>query len=110
MNNGELARAIERSEANARLLVVAFSIGVVLPPVGVSKAVAQAPRSTSGAEAQVSQAEEAFRVATGTTTEVNATGTDRMLFTRVYIKRGGRWGLLTSSQFRNPKLVASSSR
>lgn len=45
---------------------------------------------------------------TGSQTEVNGTGTDRMLFTRVYIKSGDRWGLFASSQFRNPKLVGAS--
>ena len=49
-------------------------------------------------------------VVTGSQTEVNGTGTDRMLFTRVYIRRGDRWRLLTSSQFRNPKLSELASR
>jgi hypothetical protein len=40
---------------------------------------------------------------TGTQTEVNGTGTDRMLFTRVYIRRGSVWQLLSSMQFRDPK-------
>ena len=47
-------------------------------------------------------------VVTGSQTEVNDTGTDRMLFTRVYIRSGDRWRLLASSQFRNPKLSATS--
>ena len=47
-------------------------------------------------------------VVTGSQTEVNDTGTDRMLFTRVYIRSGDRWRLLASSQFRNPKLPATS--
>jgi hypothetical protein len=47
---------------------------------------------------------------TGSQTEVNGTGTDRMLFTRVYIKSGDRWRLLASSQFRNPKLSRVASR
>lgn len=40
---------------------------------------------------------------TGSQTEVNRSGIDRMLFTRVYIKSGDRWRLLASSQFRDPK-------
>src|SRR5207244_4297127 len=47
-------------------------------------------------------------VVNGSQTEVNDTGTDRMLFTRVYIRSGDRWRLLASSQFRNPKLSATS--
>jgi len=47
-------------------------------------------------------------VVTGSQTEVNDTGTDRMLFTRVYIRSGDWWRLLASSQFRNPKLSATS--
>jgi hypothetical protein len=39
----------------------------------------------------------------GTQTEINGTGVDRMLFTRVYVRRGAGWQLLTSTQFRNPK-------
>jgi hypothetical protein len=43
---------------------------------------------------------------TGEQTEVNGTGTDRMLFTRVYVRSGGNeWKLLSSTQFRNPKLA-----
>jgi hypothetical protein len=43
---------------------------------------------------------------TGQQTEVNDTGTDRMLFTRVYVRSGGNdWKLLASTQFRNPKLA-----
>ena len=49
-------------------------------------------------------------VVTGSDTEVNASGTDRMLFTRVYIRGGNEWRLLASSQFRNPKLAALRSR
>jgi hypothetical protein len=46
-------------------------------------------------------------VMTGEQTEVNGTGTDRMLFTRVYVRSGGaEWKLLSSSQFRNPKALA----
>ena len=44
----------------------------------------------------------------GTQTEVNATGVDRMVFTRVYVRRGGDWRLLSSMQFRNPKEVLAS--
>jgi hypothetical protein len=39
---------------------------------------------------------------TGSQTELNSTGTDRMLFTRVYVRTGGGWRLIASSQFRNP--------
>jgi hypothetical protein len=42
-------------------------------------------------------------VVTGSQTEVNETGTDRMLFTRVYINSQGRWRLLSSAQFRQPR-------
>jgi hypothetical protein len=47
-------------------------------------------------------------VVNGSQTEVNDTGTDRMLFTRIYIRSGDRWCLLASSQFRNPKFSATS--
>jgi hypothetical protein len=41
---------------------------------------------------------------TGEQTEVNGTGTDRMLFTRVYVPDGaGSWLLLSNTQFRNPR-------
>jgi hypothetical protein len=43
---------------------------------------------------------------TGQQTEVNGSGTDRMLFTRVYVRSGGNdWKLLSSTQFRNPKVA-----
>jgi hypothetical protein len=43
---------------------------------------------------------------TGQQTEVNGSGTDRMLFTRVYVRSGADdWKLLSSTQFRNPKLA-----
>ncbi len=39
---------------------------------------------------------------TGQQTEVNSTGIDRMLFTRVYVPDGGgSWLLLSNTQFRN---------
>jgi hypothetical protein len=42
---------------------------------------------------------------TGEQTEVNATGTERMLFARVYVRsEANGWQLLSSTQFRNPKL------
>ena len=41
----------------------------------------------------------------GQQTEVNGTGTDRMLFTRVYVRSGSTWQLLSSTQFRNPTLT-----
>ena len=41
---------------------------------------------------------------TGEQTEVNGTGTDRMLFTRVYVAdAAGSWLLLSNTQFRNPR-------
>jgi hypothetical protein len=41
---------------------------------------------------------------TGQQTEVNGTGTDRMLFSRVYVKdHDGNWQLLSSTQFRDPQ-------
>lgn len=42
-------------------------------------------------------------VVTGSQTEVNGTGTDHMLFTRVYVNSQGRWRLLSSAQFRDPR-------
>ena len=40
----------------------------------------------------------------GEQTEVNDTGIDRMLFTRVYVPDGaGSWLLLSNTQFRNPQ-------
>jgi ketosteroid isomerase-like protein len=39
----------------------------------------------------------------GTQTEVNATGVDRMVFMRVYIRDGSEWRLLSKMQFPNPK-------
>jgi hypothetical protein len=40
-------------------------------------------------------------VVSGRQTERNPTGTDRMLFTRVYVKAGDKWQLLESMQFRD---------
>lgn len=45
-------------------------------------------------------------VVTGSQTEINAAGTDRMLYTRVWINGGDRWRLVASSQFRDPKRSA----
>jgi hypothetical protein len=42
-------------------------------------------------------------VVTGSQTEHNATGVDRMLYMRVYIRAGSTWQLLSSMQFRNPR-------
>ena len=42
---------------------------------------------------------------TGTQTEVNGTGVDRMVFTRVYVRDGRNWRLLSSMQSRNPHLT-----
>ena len=49
-------------------------------------------------------------IVTGSQTEVNGTGTDRMLFTRVYVRNQNRWQLLSSTQFRNPKVFPVSLR
>jgi Domain of unknown function (DUF4440) len=44
-------------------------------------------------------------IVSGEETEVNATGTDRLMFTRIYARTAGTtWQLLSSTQFRNPKL------
>jgi hypothetical protein len=43
----------------------------------------------------------------GEETEVNMTGTDRLMFTRIYARTAGTdWQLISSTQFRNPKLPA----
>jgi len=42
-------------------------------------------------------------VVTGSQTEVNGGGTDRMLFMRIYGKGPGGWQLLSAMQFRNPR-------
>ncbi len=47
-------------------------------------------------------------VVTGSQTEHNSTGVDRMLFTRVYVKTQVGWQLLASTQFRDPKQGPSS--
>jgi uncharacterized protein DUF4440 len=44
-------------------------------------------------------------VVTGTQTEGNSVGVDRMLFTRVYWKGPNGWQLLSSMQYRNPNLT-----
>jgi hypothetical protein len=41
-------------------------------------------------------------VVTGEQTEVNGTGTDRMIFTRVYVEGSSGWELLSCTQYRNP--------
>jgi hypothetical protein len=44
----------------------------------------------------------------GEETEVNVTGTDRLMFTRIYARTPGTdWQLVSSTQFRNPKPPAS---
>lgn len=43
-------------------------------------------------------------VVTGSQTEHNNSGVDRMLYMRVYIRGAASWQLLASMQFRNPKL------
>ena len=42
-------------------------------------------------------------VVTGSQTEVNQSGVDRMLFMRVYVNGPNDWRLLASMQFRNPR-------
>jgi hypothetical protein len=43
-------------------------------------------------------------VVTGSQTERNGGGVDRMLYMRVYIRDGSRWQLLSAMQFRDPRL------
>lgn len=43
-------------------------------------------------------------VVTGSQTEHNGGGVDRMLYMRVYVRSGSRWQLLAAMQFRDPKL------
>jgi hypothetical protein len=43
-------------------------------------------------------------VVTGSQSERNSTGVDRMLYMRVYVRGGAGWQLLACMQFRNPKL------
>jgi len=47
----------------------------------------------------------------GNTATVNGTqtenGSERMLFNRVYVKAGSGWQVFSSTQFRNPKLIAT---
>jgi hypothetical protein len=50
-------------------------------------------------------------VVMGEQTENSATGNDRMLFTRVYVKTmPGEWHLLSSTQFRDPRAPTAASR
>jgi hypothetical protein len=42
---------------------------------------------------------------TGSETEQNGTGVDRMLFMRTYVRTGNGWRLLGAVHFRNPKLA-----
>jgi len=44
-------------------------------------------------------------IVTGSQTERNDAGTDRMLFTRVYVDTENGWELVSSSQFRDPRLT-----
>lgn len=43
-------------------------------------------------------------VVTGSQTEHNGGGVDRMLYMRVYVRGGSRWQLLAAIQFRDPRL------
>jgi hypothetical protein len=47
-------------------------------------------------------------VVRGSQTEHNGGGVDRMLYMRVYVRRGAGWQLLAAAQFRDPRLAASS--
>ena len=49
-------------------------------------------------------------VVTGTQTEVNSSGVDRMIFTRVYVNGSRGWQLLSSNQSRNPYASAPGAR
>jgi hypothetical protein len=42
-------------------------------------------------------------IVTGVQTEQNTSGTERLLFMRVWIKQTGRWRLIGSMQYRDPK-------
>lgn len=44
---------------------------------------------------------------TGRQTELNATGTDRMLFTRLWRRAGDTWTLVSITQFRDPRARAA---
>jgi len=46
---------------------------------------------------------------TGSQIETSGTGVDRVLFTRVWRNDGGTWKLLSSSQFRDPRLGSAAS-
>jgi hypothetical protein len=43
-------------------------------------------------------------VVTGSQTEHNGSGVDRMLYMRVYVREGSRWQLLAAMQSRDPRL------
>ena len=60
--------------------------------------------------AQVRFAGSSIAVVDGTQTEQNGTGTDRMIFTRVWILNGGSWELLSSTQYRDPRAGGSTRR
>lgn len=42
-------------------------------------------------------------IVTGHQTELNSTGTDRMLFTRIWRRAGDTWRLISKTQFRDPR-------
>ena len=43
-------------------------------------------------------------IVTGSQSEHNGTGVDRMLYMRVYIRAGSTWHLLAAMQFRDPRI------
>jgi Domain of unknown function (DUF4440) len=55
-------------------------------------------------------ATDGIAIVNGSQTEENGSGTDRMLFTRVWVRDAGSWQILSSTQFRNPRLLPFSIR
>ena len=49
-------------------------------------------------------------IVTGRQTELNSTGTDRMLFTRIWRRAGDTWRLISKTQFRDPREGEGSAR
>jgi hypothetical protein len=61
-------------------------------------------------DSPVVQISDDLATVTGRQTEINSTGTDRMLFTRVWRRAGESWRLVAVSQFRDPNENAVRSR
>lgn len=57
--------------------------------------------------AQIRFAGSSVAVVDGMQTEQNGPGTDRMIFTRVWILNGESWELLSSTQYRDPRAAGS---